>query len=229
MRARRRTVNAYHWRVWPLYIDAHLLVLDKPAGLLSVPGRTEPDCLAARAQALWPDALVVHRLDQATSGLLVMARGLEAQRRLGWAFERRRVHKRYEAVVEGTLDDDAGRIELPLIVDWPNRPRQVVDPLRGKPALTHWRVLARGGGRTHVALQPVTGRSHQLRVHLQAIGHPIVGDDLYGRAGPRLLLHACALTLPHPADGRPVHFESPVPFGLDTPETAAPTSATLAA
>lgn len=228
MRVRRRAVNAYHCRVWPLYIDAHLLVLDKPAGLLSVPGRTEPDCLAARAQALWDDALVVHRLDQATSGLLVMARGLEAQRRLGWAFERRRVHKTYEAVVEGTLAEDAGCIELPLIVDWPNRPRQVVDPLRGKPALTHWRVLARARGHTHVALQPVTGRSHQLRVHLQAIGHPIVGDDLYGRAGPRLLLHACALTLPHPADGRPVHFESPVPFGLHTPTTTAATSATSA-
>ncbi len=232
MRAQRGAVNAYHCRVWPLYIDAHLLVLDKPAGLLSVPGRTEPDCLSARAQALWPDARIVHRLDQATSGLLVMARGPEAQRRLGWAFERRRVHKTYEAVVEGTLADDAGSIALPLIVDWPNRPRQVVDLLRGKPALTHWRVLARGAGRTLVALQPVTGRSHQLRVHLQAIGHPIVGDDLYGHAGPRLLLHARALTLPHPEDGRPMHFECPVPFGLDgVPDAASPhaaPSATLA-
>jgi tRNA pseudouridine32 synthase/23S rRNA pseudouridine746 synthase len=196
----------------PLYIDAQMLVLDKPPGLLSVPGRTEPDCLAARAQALWPDARVVHRLDQATSGLLVMARGLPAQRALGGAFERRRVHKTYVAVVEGTLAEDAGRIDLPLIVDWPNRPRQVVDPARGKPALTHWQVLAREGGRTRVRLQPVTGRSHQLRVHLQALGHPIVGDDLYGTAGPRLLLHAQALELPHPEDGRTMRFESPAPF-----------------
>lgn len=196
----------------PLYIDEHLLVLDKPAGLLSVPGRLEPDCLSARAQALWPDALVVHRLDQATSGLFVMARGAPAQRRLSLAFEKRRVAKTYEAVVEGMLAEDGGSIDLPLIVDWPNRPRQVVDHARGKPALTHWRVLARGAGRSRLALQPVTGRSHQLRVHLQAIGHPIVGDDLYGKAGPRLLLHASALTLPHPADDRPTHFESVVPF-----------------
>ncbi len=196
----------------PLYIDEHLLVLDKPAGLLSVPGRLEPDCLSARAQALWPDARVVHRLDQATSGLFVMARGAPAQRRLSLAFEKRRVAKTYEAVVEGLLAEDGGSIDLPLIVDWPNRPRQVVDHARGKPALTHWRVLARGAGRSRLALQPVTGRSHQLRVHLQAIGHPIVGDDLYGKAGPRLLLHASALTLPHPADDRPAHFESVAPF-----------------
>lgn len=212
MRATASPVNAYDPGVLPLYVDDHLLVLDKPAGLLSVPGRSEPDCLSARAQALWPDALVVHRLDQATSGLLVMARGLPAQRRLSLAFEKRRIDKRYVAVVEGEIAEDGGTVSLPLIVDWPNRPRQVVDALRGKPALTHWQVLARGHGRTRVALQPVTGRSHQLRVHLQAIGHPIVGDDLYGRAGPRLLLHASALVLPHPEDGRPLRLASPVPF-----------------
>jgi tRNA pseudouridine32 synthase / 23S rRNA pseudouridine746 synthase len=198
--------------VLPLHIDDHLLVLEKPAGLLSVPGRTEPDCLAARAQALWPDALVVHRLDQATSGLMVMARGLEAQRRLGLAFEKRRVDKTYVAIVEGRVEADAGSIDLPLICDWPNRPRQIVDRERGKPALTHWRVLARGAAHTRVALHPVTGRSHQLRVHLAALGHPIVGDDLYGHAGPRLLLHASALSLPHPYDGCPVAFESHPPF-----------------
>ena len=198
----------------PLYIDEHLLVLDKPPGLLSVPGRTEPDCLSARAQALWPDALVVHRLDQATSGLFVMARGIESQRRLGLAFEKRRVHKTYVAVVEGRMAEDAGKIDLPLVVDWPNRPRQQVDPVNGRAALTFWRVLERGGERTRVELQPVTGRSHQLRVHLQAIGHPIVGDDLYGIAGPRLLLHATALTLPHPVDARPLQFHSPAPFAI---------------
>lgn len=212
MRAGPGPVNAYDRGMLPLYIDAQMLVLEKPPGLLSVPGRTEPDCLAARAQALWPDALVVHRLDQATSGLWVMARGLPAQRALSLAFERRRVHKRYVAVVEGQVPGEAGRIDLPLIVDWPNRPRQIVDPARGKPALTHWRVLGRGDGCTRLLLEPVTGRSHQLRVHLQALGHPIVGDDLYGTAGPRLLLHAQALDLPHPADGRPMHFDSPVPF-----------------
>lgn len=196
----------------PLYIDDQMLVLDKPPGLLSVPGRTEPDCLAARAQALWPDARVVHRLDQATSGLLVMARGLPAQRALSLAFERRKVHKTYVAVVEGLVAEASGRIDLPLIVDWPNRPRQIVDHAIGKPALTHWRVLARSDGRTRMQLQPVTGRSHQLRVHMQALGHPIVGDDLYGTAGPRLLLHAHGLQVPHPQDGRPMVFESPLPF-----------------
>ncbi len=198
----------------PVYIDAHLLVLDKPQGLLSVPGRTEPDCLSARAQALWPDALVVHRLDQATSGLFVMARGAQAQRRLGRAFETRRVHKTYLAVVEGSLADDAGEVTLPLAADWPNRPRQQVDALHGRPALTRWRVLRRRADRCLVELQPVTGRSHQLRVHLQAIGHPIVGDDLYGTAGPRLLLHATALALSHPEHGRPVHLHSPAPFDI---------------
>jgi tRNA pseudouridine32 synthase / 23S rRNA pseudouridine746 synthase len=204
---------AYAGRViTPIHEDAQLLVLDKPAGLLAVPGRTEPDCLAARAQARWPDALVVHRLDQATSGLFLMARGAAAQRRLGADFEARRVHKLYVAVVEGELADEAGEIALPLAADWPNRPRQAVDPLRGKPALTRWRLLAREGGTTRLELEPVTGRSHQLRVHLQAIGHPIIGDALYGTPGPRLLLHAARLGLRHPDDGRPVAFASHPPF-----------------
>lgn len=196
----------------PLHVDDQLLVFDKPAGLLAVPGRHEPDCLAARAQALWPDALIVHRLDQATSGLLVMARGAEAQRRLSADFAERRVHKHYVAMVEGLLPADAGEIALPLAADWPNRPRQVVDADRGKASLTRWRVLAREAATTRLELEPVTGRSHQLRVHLQAIGHPIVGDALYGRPGPRLLLHATRLALPHPYDGRPVAFDSHPPF-----------------
>lgn len=196
----------------PLHVDDHLLVFDKPAGLLAVPGRHEPDCLAARAQAHWPDALIVHRLDQATSGLLVMARGAAAQRRLSADFAARRVHKRYVAVVDGLLPVDTGEIDLPLAADWPNRPRQIVDPARGKPSLTRWRVLVRAGATTRLELEPVTGRSHQLRVHLQAIGHPIVGDALYGRPGHRLLLHAAHLVLPHPYDGHPVAFESHAPF-----------------
>lgn len=208
MCARQRQLSTprapYARGVLPIHIDEELLVLDKPAGLLAVPGRTEPDCLSARAQALWADALVVHRLDQATSGLMVMARGAAAQRRLSADFADRRVHKTYVAIVEGLLDEASGTIDLPIGADWPDRPRRKVDPLQGKPSLTRWRVLGRdeADGTTRLALEPVTGRTHQLRVHLQAIGHPIVGDALYGRAGGRMMLHADRLELPHPADGR---------------------------
>lgn len=213
-----------------MFEDEHLLVLDKPAGLLSVPGRgpERADCLSARAQATHPDALIVHRLDQATSGLLVMARGPENQRLLSQAFAERRVHKRYEAVVTGTPDGSGADglgwsdIRLPLIVDWPNRPRSKVDFEIGKPSHTRWRVLQRLdwpglGAATRLALEPVTGRSHQLRVHLLALGHPILGDELYTSgpvlaAAPRLLLHACHLELPHPAHGRPLVLDSPTPF-----------------
>lgn len=204
-----------------VHADAHLVVADKPAGLLCVPGRGEgrQDCLSARIQARWPDALIVHRLDMATSGLCVFARGADMQRRLSMAFADRTVHKRYEAVVAGDPAAEAGRIELPLRADWPNRPRQVVDPAAGKPSLTRWHKL--GGGplpdTTRLQLEPVTGRSHQLRVHLAAIGHPIVGDALYApapvqSASARLLLHACALRLSHPASGDAVEWNSPVPF-----------------
>lgn len=204
-----------------VYVDEHLLVLDKPAGLLAVPGRGEDkqDCLSARAQALWPDARVVHRLDMATSGLFLMARGLPMQRALSRAFAEREVDKRYEAVVAGSLGPAGteGVIDLPLAADWPNRPMQKVDAEHGRPSTTRWRVLARAGDTSRVALEPVTGRSHQLRVHLLAIGHPILGDALYAppevRArAPRLLLHACALRLAHPASGEPLSFESPAPF-----------------
>lgn len=204
-----------------VYVDEHLLVLDKPAGLLAVPGRGEDkqDCLSARAQALWPDALVVHRLDMATSGLFLMGRGIHMQRVLSRAFAERDVHKAYQAVVAGVLGATGarGEIDLPLAADWPNRPRQKVDALHGRPSLTRWTVLALEGDATRVALEPVTGRSHQLRVHLQAIGHPILGDALYAppqlaARAPRLLLHACALHLAHPATGEPLAFASPVPF-----------------
>jgi tRNA pseudouridine32 synthase/23S rRNA pseudouridine746 synthase len=202
--------------VLPVHIDDHLIVLDKPAGLLAVPGRTEPDCLAARAVARWPGARVVHRLDQPTSGLFVMARDALSQRRLGDAFAARQVDKRYTAVVRGLLADDAGEIDLPLAADWPNRPRQQVDPAHGRPALTRWQVLSRDteAGTTRMRLTPVTGRTHQLRVHLQAIGHPIVGDALYGPAdgAPRLMLHADALDLPHPGSGQRLALCSVVPF-----------------
>jgi tRNA pseudouridine32 synthase/23S rRNA pseudouridine746 synthase len=206
-----------------VYVDEHLVVLDKPAGLLAVPGRgaDKQDCLATRAQALWPDALVVHRLDMATSGLVVMARGLAMQRALSRAFEQREVEKRYEAIAAGHLGAPGatGTIALPLGADWPNRPLQKVDPVHGKPSVTHWRVLAWDAQRdaTRLALEPVTGRSHQLRVHLQAIGHPLVGDTLYAPPAvqvqaPRLLLHAALLQFAHPASGETVRFESAVPF-----------------
>ena len=204
-----------------VYVDEHLLVLDKPAGLLAVPGRGEDkqDCLSARAQALWPDALVVHRLDMATSGLFLLGRGLHVQRVLSRAFAERRVHKTYEAVVAGErgAPGAGGTIDLPLAADWPNRPRQKVDPDHGRPSTTRWTVLQAGDGTTRLALEPVTGRSHQLRVHLQAVGHPILGDALYAppeiaQRAPRLLLHACGLALAHPATGEPLVFASAVPF-----------------
>lgn len=199
----------------PLHLDAHLIAVDKPAGLLAVPGRTEPDCLAARVQAVWADARVVHRLDMATSGLMLFARGAAAQRRLGDAFAARLVHKGYVAIVGGLVDADVGEIDLPLAADWPRRPLQRVDHERGRPSLTRWRVLARDatGGRTRLRLEPVSGRSHQLRVHLQAIRHPIVGDTLYGGASAaRLMLHAAELIVPHPADGRRLPLASAPPF-----------------
>lgn len=204
--------------------DDALIVLDKPAGLLSVPGRgpDKADCLSARAQARWPDALVVHRLDQATSGLMLLARGAVAQRLLGTALARQQVRKDYQAIVHGRLqpagpDDDWQVIDLPLRPDWPNRPRSRVDLAHGKPSRTLVRPLAwdAASGTTRVALQAVTGRSHQLRLHLAALGHPIVGDALYGPPAdpaPRMLLHACALGLAHPRTGDRLELRSTVPF-----------------
>lgn len=202
-------------------MDEQLVVLDKPAGLLAVPGRGEDkqDCLSARAQAVWPDALVVHRLDMATSGLFLMGRGLHMQRVLSRAFAERRVDKRYEAVVAGVPGPVGaqGEIALPLAADWPNRPRQRVDTVHGRPSTTRWEVIAHEGDGARLALEPVTGRTHQLRVHLQAIGHPILGDTLYAppelaARAPRLLLHACSLRLQHPATGEPLAFASAAPF-----------------
>jgi tRNA pseudouridine32 synthase/23S rRNA pseudouridine746 synthase len=215
------------WDAVPLHADAHLLVFDKPAGLLSVPGRgaDAQDCLAHRVQSAFPDALVVHRLDLATSGLVVMARGLAVQQALGRAFEARRVRKRYRAVVAGRPVPDAGApdgwsvIDLPLAVDWPRRPLQKVDDARGRPSLTRWRLLSHDPAidASHVELEPLTGRSHQLRVHLLALGHPILGDALYApqavrSAAPRLLLHAAELGFAHPATGAPMHWTAPPTF-----------------
>jgi tRNA pseudouridine32 synthase/23S rRNA pseudouridine746 synthase len=198
-----------------LHADAHLLVVDKPAGLLSVPAKRPgpQDCVEARLRADFPEALLVHRLDLETSGVMVFARTRLAQRHLGWQFERRQVEKTYVARVAGTVPGEAGRIELPLVCDWPNRPRQMVDA-RGRPAVTDWRVLAREPGATRLELRPLTGRSHQLRVHLAALGHPILGDPLYGdpATADRLQLHAARIAFRHPDGGARVELAAEPPF-----------------
>lgn len=207
-----------------LYADDTCVVADKPAGQLAVPGRgtLAEGSLAGQVQALHPDALTVHRLDMATSGLLLFARGAHWQRVYSRLFEARRVAKRYVAVVRGCLGaapGSAGEIDLPLAPDWPNRPRQQVDRQQGKPSLTRWEVLGHGpdGRWSRLALTPVTGRTHQLRVHLMAIGHPILGDGLYApgevaAAAPRLMLHAQSLGFDHPQTGRRTMVESMSPF-----------------
>ncbi|MGL4312174.1 MAG: pseudouridine synthase [Paracoccaceae bacterium] len=201
-----------------LHRDAHLLVLDKPAGLLSVPGKGDhlADCMIARAQAVFPEALLVHRLDLDTSGVIVFALTRHAQRHLGLAFETRQTKKVYVARLWGELQPKEGRVDLPLCVDWPNRPRQHVDPVNGKPAQTDWRVLRHEDGTTRVRLYPVTGRSHQLRVHMLSLGHPILGDPLYAtgaaREFPRLMLHAESLRFRHPESGVGMTFSAACPF-----------------
>ncbi|MCH7345002.1 RluA family pseudouridine synthase [Pelomonas sp. CA6] len=211
-----------------LHEDEQRIVVDKPAGLLSVPGRGEDkqDCAWLRVRGRAPDALVVHRLDQATSGLLVFARGEAMQRALSLAFAARQVHKRYQALVHGRLREPRQEIALPLIADWPNRPRQMVDPQRGKPSLTRVRLLRYDARRdlSHVELEPVTGRSHQLRVHLMAIGHPILGDALYAPPelqAPRLMLHACELGLPALLGAAALRLNSAPDF-LDLPSNEDP-------
>ena len=200
-----------------IYADAHLLVLNKPAGLLSVPGKgnDKQDCLSSRVQKSYADALIVHRLDMATSGLMLMARWPTMQTALSKLFEGRTIYKRYVAVVDGHMPASPNwqLIDLPIALDWPNRPMRIIQA-DGKPSLTHWRALHHDAtcNTTRVELEPMTGRSHQLRVHLKALGHPILGDALYATAdvkamATRLLLHACALRFLHPASGKAMVFE----------------------
>ena len=209
-----------------LHVDDSLLVLHKPPGLLCVPGRgaDKQDCLSRRAQAVYPNALIVHRLDMATSGLVLMARGPAMQRALGQCFERREVGKRYIAIVDGRPGPEQEAegwhlIDLPIAADWPRRPLRIIDAGSGKPSQTRWRCLAwdQADGSTRVELEPLTGRTHQLRVHLQALGHPILGDALYAppavqARATRLMLHAVALRLVHPVTGALVSFDCPPDF-----------------
>ncbi|GFE49156.1 RNA pseudouridine synthase [Roseobacter cerasinus] len=201
-----------------LHEDAEVLLVDKPAGLLSVPGKGPElaDCLLSRIQAAFPDALLVHRLDRDTSGVMIFALTRHAQRHLGLQFEKRMTQKTYVARVWGVPAQKTGTVDLPLIVDWPNRPLQKVDHETGKPAQTDWRVLKDEGETARVRLQPKTGRSHQLRVHMMALGHPILGDPFYAtgaaRDFPRLMLHSQELRFKHPQGGRSMKIRTNPPF-----------------
>lgn len=202
-----------------IHEDHELLLVNKPAGLLSVPGKGEhlADCLTTRLQAAFPEALLVHRLDMDTSGVMVFGRTPHAQRHLGLQFEKRYMKKAYVARVWGELAEKEGHIDLPLIVDWPNRPLQHVNHETGKPSQTDWRRMrVEDGETTRVRLYPQTGRTHQLRVHMLAIGHPILGDPFYAhgpaRDFPRLMLHAESLKLRHPDGGKGMLFRAKVPF-----------------
>ncbi len=212
-----------------LHEDQTTLVVNKPAGLLSVPGRgtDKQDCLARRVADVFPDARIVHRLDMDTSGLMVFARGDEMQRWLSRQFAERRIGKRYLAVVHGRLNLPAGEIDLPLAADWLNRPRQRVNVVHGKPALTRFHRVTydQTHDRSTVLLWPETGRTHQLRVHMLAIGHPIVGDRLYSPAetrqdADRLMLHAEELILPRAGDAPPLRVHCPAPFAPTATDTA---------
>jgi len=202
-----------------IHDDHEILIVNKPSGLLSVPGKGPElaDCLIARVQAVFPTALVVHRLDRDTSGVMVFALTPHAQRHIGLQFEKRMTRKVYVARVAGLLEPKDGTVDLPLIVDWPNRPLQKVCHETGKAAQTDWKVLRYGKDETRVKLMPLTGRSHQLRVHMLALGHPILGDPFYASGPaledhPRLMLHSEELRLKHPDGGAMQKFRAKAPF-----------------
>ncbi|OFC70700.1 pseudouridine synthase [Alteromonas confluentis] len=211
-----------------VHYDNDIVVANKQSGLLSVTGiqPAHKDALISRVQKVLPTATVVHRLDMATSGIMVMALNKEAHRQISRQFQDRLTKKRYYARVDGIVAEDEGEVTLPLIVDWPNRPKQKVDHENGKPSLTYYRVIRRLENETWVELLPVTGRSHQLRVHMLSIGHPILGDRLYAHdeardRAPRLQLHAETLILQHPASGQWQRFTAHVPFMDYRPEPLA--------
>ncbi len=201
-----------------LHHDAEILVVNKPAGLLSVPGRGDhlSDCLITRVQAAFPEALLVHRLDRDTSGVMIFALSAHAQRHLSMQFEKRTTKKAYVARIEGQLEPRSGTVDLPLIVDWPNRPLQKVCHETGKPAVTDWKVVKYGEGETRVRLTPHTGRSHQLRVHMLSLGHAILGDPLYATGEaldhPRMMLHSEELRIKHPDSSESLKFRAKAAF-----------------
>lgn len=204
-----------------IFHDDRLVVFNKPSGLLSVPGigPAKQDCLVNRAQADFPGARIVHRLDMDTSGVIVLARDAETHRELSRQFHDREVEKVYLAIVGGLIASDVGEIDLPMRKDMdPLRaPRQVIDHLHGRRAVTRYRVLERLDDRTRVELRPITGRSHQLRLHLAELGHPILGDDLYApdalrELADRLLLHADTLVITDPSTAALRQFTAPCPF-----------------
>ena len=204
-----------------LYQDEFFLALNKPAGLLSVPGNTEQkkDSFITRVQKEFPDALAVHRLDMCTSGVMLIALGKESHRQLSMMFEQRKMKKHYIAIVDGKPEQSTGEINLPLITDWPNRPKQKVDHETGKPSCTKYKILSFDSttNSSEIELKPITGRSHQLRVHMQALGHVILGDKLYGDRtiqgkSERLLLHATLLEFEHPFTKKAIKIESEPPF-----------------
>jgi len=202
-----------------IYQDNDIVVIDKPSALLSVPGRElhHRDSATTRLMRVLPTALVVHRLDMDTSGIMLFALNKAAQSSLSKQFQARTTSKKYLARVLGQPSSDTGSVDLPSICDWPNRPLQIVDHGVGKPSLTHWQVLERQKNTCLMELTPITGRSHQLRVHMQQIGHPILGDRFYGKPdavhlSPRLNLHALTLSIDHPIEGHPLTFTADCPF-----------------
>jgi tRNA pseudouridine32 synthase/23S rRNA pseudouridine746 synthase len=218
-------VNGFELPFDLIFEDSALLVFNKPSGLLSVPGKgpEKADCLRTRVQQEYPEALTVHRLDMSTSGILLMARSVELHRTLSIAFQERKVHKRYVAVVDGRMLENPSQewqlIDKPIATDWINRPLQKIDPIEGKPSQTHYKIVSYDAttDTTRLELAPITGRTHQLRVHLQSLGHPILGDHLYASPetmakSARLMLHASQLTFTHPVTGQPLDLRCEVPF-----------------
>ncbi|MDZ7923436.1 MAG: RluA family pseudouridine synthase [Marinagarivorans sp.] len=202
-----------------IFEDEHLLVLNKPPGILSVPGKTEPDCLQARAMIYNPNCRAIHRLDMATSGLLIFAKNHAALRAMSTAFETRKVSKTYHTIVQGLPAQDQGLIDQPLRCDWPNRPKQMICYEHGRTSQTRYSVITRHHAKAAALmyLYPITGRSHQLRVHCEHLGHPILGDQLYGNeasraAAPRLLLHAAELSFEHPVSQKTMALSCPSGF-----------------
>ena len=204
-----------------VYNDDNLLVVNKPSGLLSVPGRgkDKSDCLISRVQEKFPDALIVHRLDMSTSGLVLLAIGKDIERSLSILFQKRKVEKKYIAVVNGKIEPGYGEIDLPIMTDWPNRPKQKVDYETGKKSITKYKLISfnHASNKSRVELLPLTGRTHQLRIHMKSIGHAILGDELYAnketvKQAERLLLHACYLSFQHPVTGKNIEVISEPDF-----------------